>query len=174
MNKKIIRVSYMIVITLLVAASFSQAASSDPNAPKQTPSDPNAQNTHAVAFDDVLKIWISGQKEQSLKSFLTIDWSRPDIFAADSIFRISEAQFSKLPEAKRAQIQQQAMDASKNIRELAKFAVEQARQSGEQDKYRDALLICANRLSANDQLALIQLVAKAVKIYAERALATAR
>lgn len=142
------------------------ASQADSNAP----SEPNTPVVPLVTLDSVLKMWTAGQKEQSLKSFLVVDWSSPNLFAADSIFRISEAQFVRLPESKRAQIHQQAMDASKSIRELAKFAVEQAKQTGTQEKYHTVLLNCAKRLSGNDQLALIQMVAKAVAGYTEKEL----
>lgn len=146
-----------LAVQLMSSAVFSKAA--DPN---QTPSDPNRLAASKATFDEVLKQWAAGQKEEALAAFIALNWTGQEIFADGSVFRISEAEFAKMPQAKRDPIGQKALEASKQIRELARYAVDKAKQTGQTAKYRQALSACAKRLSSPDQLKLIQLIGKAV------------
>jgi adenylate kinase len=93
-----------------------------------------------------------------------------DIFASDSVFCISEAEFAKLPQDQRLHIQQKAMKSAKDIKSFSKFMVEQAKQEGQYETSRNVLIACGRRLSNDDQLALMQLIGKAIAEYTEKEL----
>lgn len=130
----------------------------------------NQQTGKVVTLDQVLQVWNSGQQAQAVELFLGIKWDQPDIFAPDSVFRVSEADFAKLPENQRSQIQKKAMKLTKDIREMSKFIVQQAKQKGGYETPRNALIACGKRLSGDDQLLLVQMVGKAVIGYTEKEL----
>jgi len=126
--------------------------------------------TQSTTFDEVLEIWGSGNKAESAERFVSIKWDSSGVFSADSIFRISEAEFAKLSENQRSQIQQKALNISKDIKGLSKYIVEQAKQEGGYASTRDALIACGERLSGEDQLLIIQMVGKAIVGYTEKEL----
>ena len=130
----------------------------------------NQQAADVITFDQVLQVWASGQQDQAVDLFLKIQWEQPDIFALDSIFQISEAEFVKLPKDQRLQNQQKAMKLSKDIMVLAKFIVQQAKHEGVYEATRNALIDCGKRLSRDDQLLLVQMVGKAIVGYTEKEL----
>lgn len=125
----------------------------------------------ASTFNDVIELWTAGKKDQAIKILLNIDWNRPKVLEPESIFYLSEAEFVKLPEGQRLQIQQKAMELAKNIRGILKFMVEQAKQKPHEiETYRTALIACGKRLSGDDQLLLIQKVGQAIVGYVEKEL----
>ena len=128
-------------------------------------------DAETLTFDRVLDLWKAGQKEQAVQLFLRIDWKRPDIFASDSIFGISEAEFVKLPGSERVKVQQKTTEAAKAIREISKYMTAQTEPASlKGKKYRKALLACGQRLSGSDQLAIIRMVGKAVIDYVKEGL----
>jgi hypothetical protein len=125
----------------------------------------------AVTLDRALELWGTGQKDQAVRLILEINWSNTDIFTEDSVFRVSEAQFQKMPEKQRLEIQQKALTAARNIKEMSRFMTEQAKQAGATaDTYRRALTACGQRLSGDDQLLVIQLTGKAIVSYVKKEL----
>ena len=128
----------------------------------------NQEAAEAVTFDKVLEVWNNGQQTEAVDLFLGIEWEQGDIFASDSIFRISETDFAKLPEDQRLQVQQKAMKLTKDIKEISMFIVEQAKQKGQYETSRNALIACGKRLSSDDQLLLVQMVGKGIAGYAEK------
>lgn len=127
--------------------------------------------TAQAAFDQIVELWKNGQNEPARRVFLATDWTRPGVFADGPVFGLSEAQFGKLPQSQRTKVAQQAVETAKDIREVAKFMVEQAKQNpSDIETYRTALTAFAQRLTAADQLELIQIVGKAVTAFTEKEL----
>jgi hypothetical protein len=62
------------------------------------------------------------------------------------------------------------MTISKEIKELSRFLVQQAKERTGDKEIRKALIDCGNRLSAQDQLLMIQAVGKAIVGYTEKEL----
>ena len=62
------------------------------------------------------------------------------------------------------------MKLSKDIKVLAKFIVQQAKQEGKYEATRNTLIACGKRLSRDDQLLLVQMVGKAIVGYTEKEL----
>ncbi len=150
---------------------MSSVTTSEKVVPQQESVSNQEAETQTVTFDKVLDLWKAGQKEQAIQSFLSIDWKRPDIFVPGSIFGISEAEFVKLPESQRLEIQQKSTETAKAIREISKYMIAQTQQTNSKvERYREALLACGRRLSGGDQLAIIQMVGKAVTGYVEKEL----
>ena len=149
------------------------ASTTDDGKIRQTDTESVQQAAQTVTFDKVLDAWNQGQKEQASKLFLGINWTRSGLFADGSVLKISEAEFAKLPMNEQQQVRQQATQTASTVREIARYIVAQAKQSKEQtDVYRQALLACGQRLSEDDQLALIQLVGKAIIDYTKKELTT--
>ena len=124
------------------------------------------------AFDQLVALWQNGHREQAERAFLAMDWTAPDVFAAGSLFGMSEAEFAALPQSERTQIGHQATETAAHLREMAKYMVEQAKQKpAAMDTYRTSLTAFAGRLAGEDQLLLIRSVGKAVAKFVEKELA---
>jgi len=123
-----------------------------------------------ITFDHVLQLYAGGQQDKAVDLFLKIQWDQPDIFAQDSVFQISEAEFVGSPRSEQEQISQKASNVSKEVKALAKYTIQQAKEQGGYEPTRNALIACGKRLSQDDQLLLIQMVGKAVVGYTEKEL----
>jgi hypothetical protein len=71
-------------------------------------------------IETVLDLWNQGQKDESTKAFLSIQWDQPLNFSPNSVFALSENQFIAMSPAQRTQVQQEAMDVSKAVRVLVR------------------------------------------------------
>lgn len=164
---------YLAAVMVLSGCSKKKdiPSSSPESSSSSQPVPPVLDSPPAAALDKTLELWRAGQKEQAADLFLQINWNAAGLFSRESVFRISEDQFKKLPEQRRLEISQKALLESASIKELTQYLVKQAKQPGADiEKYRHALSACARRLSADDQLAIIVLVAKAVSEYAAKEL----
>lgn len=123
-----------------------------------------------VTFDTILDLWENGQRDQTVRLLLALNLKREGVFAPTSVFGMSEAEFVQLPQSQRQQVTEKATEAARSLKEIVKYMVEQAKQEGKTETYRQTLLALGQRLSAEDQLALIQLVGKAIPGYVEKEL----
>ncbi|HOM75645.1 MAG TPA: hypothetical protein P5175_08585 [Anaerohalosphaeraceae bacterium] len=162
------------VLILSGCAKKMDAVPPTPQTPSTAQSErPISDSTPAAVLDKALELWRTGQKEQAADIFLQINWETAAVFTQNSVFAVSEGQFKTLPRRRRQELLQKALLESTAVRELTQYLVKQARQPGTDiEKYRRALAACGQRLSANDQLAIIQLVGKAVSEYAKKELLT--
>lgn len=182
MNERSITVLLTVTVLLFLGCSKKEDGPAAPaasalselipveNPPKSSNLDSGSHQEVSVTFDEVLVLWSSGQQVPAAERFSKIQWNRPDIFASDSVFRISEDQFVEFSAARQEQIDQQAIELANHIRALTKYIVEQAKQQGQYETIRNNLIACGQRLSKTDQLLLIQMVGEVAVTYTEKEL----
>ncbi|MBE0536232.1 MAG: hypothetical protein IH624_11240 [Phycisphaerae bacterium] len=126
----------------------------------------------AGAFDEALKLWRDGDQRGAAERLLRMDWPNAAIFAEESVFRISEAAFVKLPAERRSAVQEEAMAATKAVREMARYVIEEGRRLAAQGQdaaarsHYDAVARCGEVLAGEDRLALVKMVGEALEKYA--------
>lgn len=127
-------------------------------------------------FDAVLACWQEDRKQDAAAGFLALDWKASVPFSALPALSLSEGQFAALPQGQREGLAQNALGLSKDIREMTRYFVEQAKAAKAENKLEEAKLYQAGLmelgkiLSGNDKLKLIQMIGKAVQGYTQKEL----
>jgi len=131
-----------------------------------------AAAAQAGAFEAALKLWRAGDKEAAARQFMVMDWANSAVFAEGSVFRISEEEFVKLLAGRRTAVQEEAMNTTREVREIARYVVEKGKALAAQGQpaaakpYYDAVARCGEALAGKDKLAIVQLMGQALQKYA--------
>jgi len=153
------------------AVESAPATIQNDTASEASPPEPKIVRTQKVNLDTILDMFNTGKKEQAAQLFLAMKWDRPDVLNSGSVFGISESEFLGLSIQRQQELQQEAIRVSGEIRNFLRFLVEQAKQEGTNTPaYREALLAFGQRLSEDNQLALIQQTGQAVMEYVKQEL----
>jgi hypothetical protein len=138
---------------------------------------PDSWDQTAPNIEMVLDLWKQGQKDESTKAFLSIQWDQPLNFSPHSVFALSENQFIAMPQAQRTQVQQQAMDVSEAVRVLARHMIILGQAHLAKKEY-DAAQKCftavsdfGKAVSDLDTLLLLKRTGSIIQIHAAKGLA---
>ena len=131
-----------------------------------------AESSQIGFFNDALKLWSAGQKDESVQILLDLNWNDPAIFDHEPALTLSESEFVKLSASERQVIKAKGLAISKDIRMIVRYMVQQANQhyadnqTEQAQAYKQTLEKLANTLSASDKLKLIQMVGEGAGKYA--------
>ena len=137
-----------------------------------------AEQAKSQGLENALARWRKGEKEQAAAAFLAIAWEQPLHFSPDSVWALSEKDFAALPESKRTEIQQQAMDIARTTRDLAQHVagLGQAdltkKDFAAAEKCFRAVSDCGKAVSKLDTLMLLKMVGNAIQKLGDKELAT--
>jgi hypothetical protein len=129
-----------------------------------------------LPFDMVLACWKEGRKQDAATGFLALDWKSSTPFSALPALSLSEGQFAALPQGQRESLAQNALGLSRDIREMTRYFVEQAKAAKAENKleeaklYHSGLMELGKILSGDDKLKLIQMIGKAVQGFTQKEL----
>jgi len=137
----------------------------------QTSSAPPANGTRSdrPTMDSVLKLWQDGKKDEALKQFSAVDFTKRPLFPKGSVLAYSEKEFIALPRAVNEKLQPQILAEVRPLKSLAthiKEASLSARTRGDTaqaDAYLNQLKQCGSALEHPDSLAILQAIGKAFK-----------
>jgi hypothetical protein len=119
-----------------------------------------------IDLGDVLSSWVTGDKEQTTKKFLKVNWDHPEVFANVPILSITQQDFMTSSRDQQTQFMQDTKDFATNLRELGLHVLsigEASLASGDKatsNRYYESVLQCAQSIASNDYYELIQLTAK--------------
>jgi hypothetical protein len=130
----------------------------------------------ALPFDTILACWKEGRKQDAAAGFLALDWKNSTPFSALPALSLSESQYAALPQGQRESLAQDALGLTKDIREMTRYFVEQAKAAKAENKleeaklYHSGLMELGKILSGDDKLKLIQMIGKAVQGFTQKEL----
>lgn len=128
-----------------------------------------------AGFDGVLRLWGAGKKEEALRQFLAVDFTRRPLFPKGSVLGYSEKEYVALPRAVNSKLQPQILEEVRPMKGLAVYVREAAAAAAERgDKAKSGLYLgqlrkCGEALEHPDGLALVRLVGKAITRMASEA-----
>ncbi len=123
----------------------------------------------ATTLDQTLKLWNAGKKDEALKAFLAIDFSRKPLFPPGAVLGYTEKQFIELPKAVRDKIHPEIVAGMKPLKALSSHVRDTARaaaaagQTGQARTQVAQLKRFGEALDQPDALALLKLVGKAIQ-----------
>ncbi|MBL9136599.1 MAG: hypothetical protein JNK85_12050, partial [Verrucomicrobiales bacterium] len=128
---------------------------------------PFAAAVQVAGYEDALRSWREGKKEEALATFMAVDFTRRPLFPKGSPLGYSERDYVALPRAVNDKLQPQIIEETKRMKGLAvsvKEAATRASQRGDvpqAERYLKQLKQCGEALAHPDSLALLQMVGKA-------------
>lgn len=123
------------------------------------------------SFDDVLNLWISGNKENAVGLFSECNWDYP---LSNELLNLTEKAFRQLPDAERLKKQNDCMALTKEIRGIIKNALSKSKEAetnGNIELAKKYLLSISNlgkALSGDDRLDIFRNLGKTVSDLAEK------
>ena len=69
-------------------------------------------------MNDVLALWETGQKDEAVKQFLSIQWDNPSVFEKMDVLTMTEKAYLALPRDEMEPVMKEAMNMTKKLREL--------------------------------------------------------
>jgi hypothetical protein len=136
-----------------------------------------AEQAKSQGLENALAQWSKGEKEQAVEVFLAIAWEQPLHFSPDSVWLLSEKDFAAMPESKRTEMQQQAMDVAQTTKELARYVtgLGQAdlakKDFAAAERCFRAVSGCGKAVSKLDALMLLKMVGNAIQRLGDKELA---
>jgi hypothetical protein len=122
-----------------------------------------APATQPATLDQALLLWAKGQTAEAAAEFLRVDWSADRVAAAASVFRLTEAEVARLPEAERVRKVQGILDQQRLLREVCRELLargDQAAGAGQPDqagRYFVAVRDCGAFLTRDPKAAKINI-----------------
>lgn len=117
-------------------------------------------------FSAVLSAWDSGDKDESVRQLLQVNWDDPTAFVDMPILGITEQNFSSLGPGERADLQNEAMKlagTAKNILRHAFVLAEQQEAEGNKQaakKHYEGVQNLGKTLANPERLAVLQMMGK--------------
>lgn len=154
---------------IIAGLLISQGVTTRSEAQTPAASAVGARTTERATLDHAMKLWQAGRKDDALKEFAAVDFTRRPLFPKGSVLAYSEKEFMALPRAVNEKVHPQILAEIRPLKGLAihvKEAGAAAAQRGDQalaDKYLQQLRRCGEALEHPDSLALLQAVGRGFK-----------
>lgn len=145
------------------------------------PSEPPGQGSAAVentsagsaSITDVIGLWNSGNTDQAVRQFVTIEWNGPGAFTNVPVLNTSENDFQALSAGDRARMGEESIALVSMFKGLARDALQagdEAREAGDQETaaaHYQAVREFGEALSTPDQTQVIQMMGQVILKMAE-------
>lgn len=157
---KYTKLTGVLIATILIAACGKKPSSDSTTA--------STAQTKVASFQ-ALTVWQQGNKAAAVSNFLATDWSAQPLFAAGSVFSLSETQFMALSIAERKGKNDEMLSQLQSLRKLAQ-AVEQAGRDAaatsdnvQARKYYESLRQCGVALDGQEYTFMLQQIGQAIE-----------
>ena len=130
---------------------------------------------------DPLALWSSGERDKAVERFIATDWTKPDVFPAGSVFRMTETQYKAAPAARRKKVDDSIRKQASELRALVGEVFDRGTKARAKDdkngatRALEAARACGKHISTQpDALAVLKLVGTAIEKRAGEHLAAAK
>lgn len=122
-----------------------------------------------AAFNNVLKLWDSGDRKGAAEKFLLVKWDDSSVFSGTPILTLSEEEYLALPASEQNQKRQEGTQIAKTIKILVRYASRIARASFTAKEYEtaeeqyDAIRQCGLALSGSESLSIFKMTGRSIQ-----------
>ena len=162
---------WAVLLGLVILAGCGKSDS--PPAPTPSAAAQSSESSPAPALEAALAGWRAGDKSTAVSRFLQIDWSARPLFAPDSPLALSEEQFKQLPAGELQAKSVEIMSRNGELKQLASAVAERGREAAAKKDVAQARKLfssvkqCGEALDSPQSLAIVRLVAQALKKMAD-------